>query len=85
MAKGFKAFSADRYVSFKYVGDRKTTIGMGTNRETVITNGQKYGLRPATSQKGMFRIILAGKLLTQVHSVNQKFANLLIKRSVAIN
>ena len=85
MAKGFKAFSSDRYIHLKYVNDRKTTIGAGTNRETTLVKGMKFGLRPATSQKGMFRIILANRSLTQVHSVNAKFANLILKRSVAIN
>lgn len=85
MAKGFKAFSSDRYIQLKYTNERKTTIGMGTNRQTVLSKGMKFGLRPATSQKGMFRIIIAGKSLTQVHSVNAKFANLILQRSVAIN
>ena len=77
-----KVYKGDKYTWYVYNQDRATNITTKNKKHTVkLDNGSAFGVRPATSEKGMMRLVVPGKGASRVFSYDKKFVDRLIGKS----
>lgn len=75
-------FPAGRYTWFRWTAGKATTIYTKKGTEYYMSKGAKFGIRPATSKKGMYRVITQELGPGIVFSMDQDEINKLTKNSV---
>lgn len=75
-------FSAGKYTWFRWNAGKATTIYTKKGKEYYMSKGAKFGIRPATSKKGMYRVITQELGPSIIFSMDQNEVNKLTKNSV---
>jgi hypothetical protein len=78
-----KVFSDAQYIWYRYVVETKKSLtNKAGTKKTVLQKGSKFGLRRATSNKDLYRLVVPELGKTIVFSLTEKMAHELIKKSV---
>lgn len=77
-----KVFSEARYIWYKFNSEKPFKLTNTRGRKVSLVKGNKYGLRKATSSKGMYRFISPELGKTIIFSLTEPLAHKLMKSSI---
>lgn len=78
-------FTSEKYTWFAWKGPKAMTITSKKNREITLLKGAEFGVREATSKKGMFRVITKELGPSHVFSMDKAAVDKLIKGAWMVN